>query len=135
MDDKAQSEEFENALDHTWSWFNLHATQRLQAVHFFILATAFLSTGYVAALNYQLNAVSLGIASLGLLVSYIFYRVERRISYLLKVAERALKPMQKHLAQNLSIPELELCERVEVSTPGTWPYSKVFRYLYLGTGT
>jgi len=30
------------AREHAWNWFALHATQRMQAFNFFVVATAFL---------------------------------------------------------------------------------------------
>jgi len=34
------------AREHAWNWFALHATQRLQAFNFFVVATAFLIAAY-----------------------------------------------------------------------------------------
>src|SRR5882757_915360 len=50
--EETQKYAFDRGLDHAWQWFTLHATQRMQAVNFFLVATAFLSTAYVAALRF-----------------------------------------------------------------------------------
>src|SRR5258705_7826150 len=86
----------DRGLDHAWQWFTLHATQRMQAVNFFLVATAFLSTAYVAALRFPV--VAIGVSALGTLFSLVFYRFEIRIQELLKAGEKALYPAQRRLA-------------------------------------
>jgi hypothetical protein len=39
------------AREHAWNWFALHATQRMQAFNFFVVATAFLIAAYASLLD------------------------------------------------------------------------------------
>jgi hypothetical protein len=39
------------AREHAWNWFALHATQRMQAFNFFVVATAFLIAAYASILE------------------------------------------------------------------------------------
>jgi hypothetical protein len=128
-----QTQEYilDKGLDHAWQWFALHATQRMQAVNFFLVATAFLSTAYVAALRFP--AVAGGVSALGALFSFVFYRFEIRIQELLKAGERALYPAQQRLADLTGMQEFKICEAVETPKRPFTKYSKIIRTLYGST--
>jgi hypothetical protein len=121
----------ETGLRHAWDWFTLHATQRLQAVNFFLLAMAFLSTAYVSALRFP--QVAAGVSLLGALFAVLFFRFEMRIQELIKAAENALQPAQQELAEVTHIPALRICQAVEVGKRPFTKYSVVIRSLYLST--
>src|SRR5882724_9369201 len=118
----------EKGMDHAWEWFTLHATQRMQAVNFFLVATAFLSTAFVAALRFPL--VAAGVSALGALFSLVFYRFEIRIQELLKAGEKALYPAQQKLADLTGMQEFKICETVETAGRPFTKYSTVIRALY-----
>jgi hypothetical protein len=122
------------ALEHTWEWFSLHATQRLQSVNFFLIAMAFLSAAFVTAAKEKMYVVAGGVAILATSVSYFFYRLERRIRSLVKAAEAAMLPLEDKLANALNVDALRIVSLVEDGRIGEWKYSKVFRYLYLASG-
>jgi len=122
------------ALDHAWQWFSLHATQRLQSVNFFLVATAFLSAAFVTAAKEKMYVVAGGVAILGACLAFFLYRMERRIRSLIHASEDAIGPLQDKLAEALEIDALRIIQRVEAGKPGEWKYSKVFRYVYCATG-
>jgi len=122
------------ALDHAWDWFSLHATQRMQAMNFFLVATAFLSASFVTAAKEKVHVLAGGVAVLAIFLSYLFYRMERRIRTLIKAAEHAIEPLEEKLAEAVGVNALQIVSRVEESKIGEWKYSRVFRYLYLTTG-
>lgn len=128
-----QTQEYilDKGLDHAWQWFTLHANQRMQAVNFFLVATAFLSTAYVAALRFP--AVAVGVSALGILFSLTFYGFEIRIQELLKAGERALYRAQQRLADLTQMEEFKICEAVETAKIPLTKYSKVIRTLYGNT--
>jgi hypothetical protein len=121
----------DKGLDHAWQWFTLHASQRMQAVNFFLVATAFLSTAYVGAIRFP--AVAAGVSALGTLFSFVFYRFEIRIQELLKAGEKALYPAQQRLADLTGIQEFKICETVETAKRPFTKYSTVIRTLYGST--
>jgi hypothetical protein len=129
--EETQKYALDRGLDHAWQWFNLHATQRMQAVNFFLVATAFLSTAYVAALRFP--AVAAGVSALGILFSLVFYRFEIRIQELVKAGEKALYPAQQKLADLTGIQEFKICETVETAKRPLTKYSVVIRALYGST--
>jgi len=129
--EQAHEHALDKGLDHAWQWFTLHATQRMQAVNFFLVATAFLSTAYVAALRFP--AVATGVSALGILFSLVFYRFEIRIQELVKAGEKALYPAQQKLADLTGMPEFKICETVETAGRPFTKYSTVIRALYGST--
>jgi hypothetical protein len=118
----------DKGLDHAWQWFLLHANQRMQAVNFFLVATAFLSAGYVAAI--RVPPVAVGVSALGILFSLTFYGFELRIQELLKAGEKALYRAQRCLADETGIAEFNICEAVEIARIPVTKYSKLIRTLY-----
>jgi hypothetical protein len=125
----------ENGIDHAWQWFSLHAGQRMQAVNFFLVASAFLSAGYVSALHFEIPTVAAGIAVLGVAFSVAFYAFEVRIRELLKAGERALIPAQQKLADVTGMPEFKICEYVERPKYRYTSYNKIIKILYFSTAT
>lgn len=120
----------DKGLDHAWQWFSLHASHRMQAVDFFLVAVAFLSAAYVSALHFGLPAVAAGVAVLGVMASVCFYLFETRIRELLKAGEAALKPAQRALAELTGVAEFKICDVVE--RPKYWftSYNKIIKILY-----
>jgi hypothetical protein len=115
-DDSVKSDNdllIETGLKHAWDWFELHANQRMQAVNFFLVATAFLCAAYVTALNYSRNAVALGVSLVGIAFSIFFAVLEARVRELVKSGERAIIPAQRILASRTSVAELTICDFVE----------------------
>jgi len=122
----------DKGLEHAWQWFMLHANQRMQAVNFFLVASAFLSAAYVNALRSPV--VAAGVSVLGMVFSLSFFQFERRIQELIKAGERALYPSQQRLAELTGVAEFKICETVEVAKRPLTKYSVVIRTLYGVTG-
>jgi hypothetical protein len=128
-----------NALDqrvfeYPWRYFSLHAGQRMQSVNFFLIATTFLVSAYVAAVSGGHAGLAAGVAVLGAMSSFIFYRIERRVRGLIKAAEAALRPLEQSLAEVAANPALRILDSVETAPAGAWSYSRVFRALYAMVG-
>jgi len=121
-------------LRHAWDWFSLHASQRMQSVNYFLVAAAFLFAAFTSVSKDDKHALAIGVALLGVWLSYVFYRLERRVRSLLHAAEDAIAPLETELAAVTKIPALELVSRVKAPTAGTWVYSRVFRWLYASAG-
>lgn len=124
----------EKGIDHAWAWFSLHASQRLLAIDFFLVASAFLSAAYVSALHYSAPAIALAIGLVGGWSTFCFSRFEIRVRELLKAAESALKPLQQKLSDAAGVGELTLCDRVEIPGHSFTSYNKVIKALHWVTG-
>jgi hypothetical protein len=77
----------------------LHANQRMQAINFFLLTTAFITAGFGGALNAHEPEVAAGIGFFGAVISVLFWRLEERIKQLLHIGEDAMLPLENRLAQ------------------------------------
>lgn len=129
-DSLSAKDSIELALDHTWSWFSLHASQRLQSVNFFLVAIAFLSNAFVTAIKEHLYLIAAGVSVLAISTSFFLYKMERRIRSLIHSSEHALSSLQNTLSNALGLPSIKIVSAVENAGPGEWKYSRVFRYLY-----
>jgi hypothetical protein len=105
-----------DALEHAWGWFALHARQRMHCVNFFFVAVAFLATGYVTALTKEFRGLAVGISALGVLISWLFHRLDNRTRELVQAGEDAMKPFQHRLAEAAGVGSLEIVKRVD--SPG-----------------
>jgi len=120
----------EQSINHTWSWFELHATHRMQSVNFFLVAVAFLTAAYVSALHYAHPLVAIGVSVVAVFLTVVFNRFELRIRELLHHAEAALEPLQATLAGAVGVEGLRLTERVKKPRRPFTAYSKVITALH-----
>lgn len=125
------------ALDHSWKWFELHAKQRLQFVNNYILAAALLAAAITQALTARepLYAASAVVSGAGVVITGLFFFVERRVRGLIHEGEVALSPLQKAINNRLrhSIPagSFEIVDRADTSKAGEWKYSSVIGTVYI----
>lgn len=118
------------ALDHARAWMTLHADQRLRALNFWLIGTAFLTTAFVTTLPTD-PALATAVAAMGVLVSITFQRLERRTRDLVRRAEEALAPAEARLAALTAIPALELVKLSNSPREPFTSYGKVIRVLQL----
>jgi hypothetical protein len=85
------------AQSYAWSWFALHAGQRLQLVNFWLVAVAFLAAAFVQARASHLFAIALGVSATGTVSSLAFWRLDIRTQQLVQVAEEALQYFEQNL--------------------------------------
>jgi hypothetical protein len=82
--------------DYAWSYFQLHANQRMSSFNFFVVIAALLTTGIARTFDkdfeFYLVGVMLG-ASLSV-VSFTFWKLDQRVRYLVKHAEETLKRLE-----------------------------------------
>jgi len=79
--------------EQAWNFFQMQAGQRLMTFNYYVLISSLLCTGLASSLKDDPNSSYLG-ASFGLLLilfSFVFWKLDRRNSDLIKGAEEALK--------------------------------------------
>ena len=121
------------ALEHTWAWFSLHATQRMQLVYFFLVTVGFLGTAYGSALSDKHRQLACAVGVLGLLLTLAFYRLESRTQTLVKIAEPALQELECQLGHRAALPMVGLVQRADQEKPFFSSYGAVIRYLHGAT--
>ena len=82
----AEIDSQKEARNHAWSWFALHANQRMQTFNYFLIATAFLFAAYGALLDKN-RVAAVGVAILGAWLSFWFNRLDRRTRQLVNAGE------------------------------------------------
>lgn len=118
------------ALDYAWNWFALHADHRMRAVHFFLLASTFLTAGFGAALNARHWSIAVGVGAAGAALTVVFFLFEIRIRELLKAGEAALKPLESSLAKQHGASALRIVSIVEEPRVRWSRYSRVIGAMY-----
>jgi hypothetical protein len=124
-------------LMHAWRYFELHANQRMSVFNFFLALSGVVSAGLAALVQEDPHSSFLGVL-LGLLlilVSFVFWKLDQRVSFLIKHAESALSELEGALPNKQA--RLFLCEpsKTDAVTSGHWwsrhwTYGQSFRMVF-----
>jgi hypothetical protein len=91
-------------LEHAWRYFAIHAQQRLSLFNYFLLASGSVAAGLAACLQrsglFQVLGTALG--ALLTLISFIFWKLDQRSSFLVKHAEDALAELESTFPNSLA---------------------------------
>jgi len=112
------------AREHAWNWFALHATQRMQAFNFFVVATAFLVAAYASLLDKEPAAAAV-LAIVGAWLAFWFNRLDARRRQLVQAGEDALRVSQARLANLADNQSLMILDAVDELAPGASSYRRV----------
>jgi len=84
--------------EYAWNYFELHARQRMAVFNYFVIIAALLTAGMAGSLgkNNSNHLISLALASSLTVASFVFWKLDQRVRYLIKHAENALKTLEKH---------------------------------------
>jgi hypothetical protein len=132
-----------DTLDHAWNYFVLHAGQRMSLFNFFLVLAGLVAAGLAACIQ-QSGPLQLLGAALGLLltlVSFIFWKLDQRVSFLLKHAENAIANIESSIP--VSVGRLVSSEVTQTSAAHAkgfilfrmWTYGTAFRAVFLVMGT
>lgn len=127
----------DKALDHAWRYFALHAQQRMSVFNFFIVLSGILATGIGAGFQAG-KSMAFVVMTLGLLLallSFVFYRMDRRGSELVKRAEDALIEGENTCMPIFArIVAKERKHRDPTELPKTWTFGNSFRIVFVAMG-
>ena len=133
--------------NHCWSYFSLHAQQRMSAFQFFIT----LETGIIGAGFFILQSKSQFVNSywavmvgpLIMMLAFIFWKIDQRTKDLIKNAESSLIELEKFfLTQSAIVKHLPFSTDPQKTgailalplIPGRLTYSKSFGTVFLACG-
>jgi small-conductance mechanosensitive channel len=119
----------EDAMQHVWSWFSLHAAQRMQSINLFLVASAFVIGGYGAAFAAGNLLIAAVIAIAGLIIALSFLLLDSRNRELIRAAEVPLKILEERLAERSELPSLVLAATADKPRFAVATYSWVVRFL------
>lgn len=102
------SSDMEGAREYAWNWFELHAKQRQQSFHFYIILITGILGAYFISLRFgpapasqSYSPIPLLLSIAAMVFSYLFYRLDRRNRVLVRYAESALAAFEGHYSGKL----------------------------------
>ena len=103
------------ALEHGWNWFKYHAEQRITMVRFYLVIVAASATGFFGAIGPYPEAAA-GASLFGFFCSLLFWRLDSRVSYLIKVGEAAISEQETYLASVCDLEKIDIIQRADKKT-------------------
>jgi ABC-type multidrug transport system fused ATPase/permease subunit len=94
---KDEREQFEHMQEYAWKYFQVHASQRLTTFNFYLVISAVLVTGFFAVTKEDKFCFGVILGLLLMLVSLVFYKLDRRNRDLVGYGEKALKVLEGRL--------------------------------------
>lgn len=123
------------ALAHAWSWFEVHAQQRIHGINLYLVGFALVMAGYSTLLELKSYRLAGVVAIAGVALSIVFLLLDERNRTLVKAGEAPLLELQRKLAADSGIESMRILENVDDMTTG-WrratKYSWVVRVLTVG---
>lgn len=125
-------------LEHAWRYFELHAKQRTDVFNYFLVLSGAVAAGLATTLQGTPRFASLGIA-LGILlalVSFVFWKLDQRVSFLIKRAESALADVEQSLPARCAHLFLSEPNATKVAASAAsywtrhWTYGASFRIVF-----
>ena len=93
-----QSFDLESLLRYSWDYFHVHADQRMSIFNFFVALAVLMTGGLVGTFHKDFGMPALGtVLGLGLgFVSFVFWKLDQRVKFLLKNVEASLAELEKY---------------------------------------
>jgi hypothetical protein len=88
---------FESTYQHVWDWFALHSGQRMQMINYLMVALSLTTTAYAISTSQKKYGIACGIAIGGIVLSWLFQRLDARTRELIKTSEKALTHLESAL--------------------------------------
>lgn len=128
----------ELTFEHAWKYFEIHSQQRMTVFNFYITVVGLLIAGCGIALQQGGNFMYFSVI-LGFFISFItfiFYKLDGRVSVLIKKSEKALKQLEVNYehtsAQIFSNDEDQ--SNINSGLLSVWTYGRCFRIVFLVLG-
>lgn len=127
----------QRAFDHAWRYFELHAQQRITVFNFFLAISGLVSAGVGVCLQqgtrFSILASLLGVFLI--LVSFIFWKLDQRVSEMIRLAESAICQVEVAIAGS----NMLLFTKDRQTPPANglfavWTYGRCFRLSFLTIG-
>ncbi|MFC1528517.1 hypothetical protein ACFL5B_01265 [Candidatus Latescibacterota bacterium] len=137
--------------EYAWNYFQLHANQRMTTFNFFVVIATLLSAGLAGTFKKDYEYEFIGVV-LGLdmaIISFVFWKLDQRVRYLIKHAESALKEIERQsvivthqdVNQNVSLFSSEEKKTADIRSQHGWlpwrrhmSYSECFGSVYFVFG-
>ena len=121
----------EEARKYAWDWFSYHAKQRMDVFRFYLIVVALVFAGVLRLLETESYFLSIALSLFLVFCTFLFYRLDRRNSSLVKLGEQYLKQEEKRLAQKLNSDLIMILNESEKKEKHFASFSQIFRYMFL----
>ncbi|RZI20983.1 hypothetical protein [Pseudomonas orientalis] len=132
-----ENQKLERSMQHVWKYFELHAQQRMTVFNFFLAISGLVAAGIGVSLQ-QGSKFSVFASFLGAflsLISFLFWKLDARISAMIKRAELALCHIEKSgLIQEAAIFSSDDSVVRNKGFLSIWTYGKCFRISFFTVG-
>lgn len=127
----------QRTMDHAWRYFELHAQQRMTVFNYFLAISGLVSAGVGVCLQqgtkFSFLASLLGVFLI--MVSFIFWKLDQRVSKMIKLAESALCQIETATGTD----DILIFTKDQQNSPvngffSVWTYGKCFRISFLTVG-
>jgi len=130
-----------NHREYAWEYFKVHAQQRMSLFNFFVVFSSLATTCLVATFQEKASAhtIGIGIGMLLMAISIIFWRIDKRVRFLIKHAENVLKWVEGTYTfddgeDSPHVLKLFMCEERQTARERPATYSKCFEMAFLVFG-
>jgi len=129
--------------EHAWRYFELHANQRMATFNFFLVASGAIAAGLATTLQGTQRVSSLGVALgiLLMLVAFISWKLDQRVAFLVKHAERALSETEQAFPADAAACLFKYEPHVTAQARNRssfltkhWTYGRSFRFVFWVVG-
>lgn len=131
-----------DSLEHAWRYFELHSAQRMSMFNYFIAVFGFAAAGIGSCLQAGGALLLVGVV-LGIVlsvVSFVFWKLDQRTSFLIKHSEEVLCRLEQAvLGGNIQVFNTEADrtrdhQRTSAGPLSIWTYGRSFRFIFLMAG-
>jgi hypothetical protein len=130
------------AISHAWDYFAFHAQQRQTVFNFFLILVGASVAAYASTLAKADGSHDHFHSILGLLVvasSFLFWRLDKRNSRLVKLAEEPLKKFENRLAERTDIADMTILSKADTKIErgilsNFETFSQIYRMVFILAG-
>jgi MFS superfamily sulfate permease-like transporter len=122
-------ESFRIATDIALKWFEIHVSQRLTMMRFFLALAALCIGAYLTAFHAGNLVASIVIAVLLACLAFLFKQFDRRTAQLIKHSEVVLRFSGAALAKELGTDEIDIATRAEIKD-GVLSFRQILNLVY-----
>lgn len=127
----------QRSMEHAWRYFELHAQQRMTVFNFYLAISGLIAAGIGICLQ-QSFGFSAFISMLGgalSLVSFLFWKLDQRVTEMIKKSEVALRVIEKESI--ISVAALFSNDsdcNASIGLFSVWSYGRCFRVAFMTVG-
>ena len=130
-DHKDENRARDEARKYAWDWFAYHAKQRLDVFRFYLIVVALIFAGALRLLETGLYFLSITLSMFLIFCTFLFYRLDRRNSTLVKLGEKYLKEEEKLLSEEINSKHIMILKQAENKKGCFSSFSQIFRYMFI----